>query len=218
MSTASELTLNYLKDKYDLDFEQESPIMIRNVGRLDLLRWVRELDFKVGAEIGVAFGKYSYEICELNPQMKLYGVDAWKAYDGYGDYKRTETFQKMYDETHRLMDPYVKRDRYAYVEKFSMDALDDFEDYSLDFVYIDANHQDPFVTQDIYGWAKKVRPGGILAGHDYVRVKRIEWHVKDAIQRYTKEHNIKPWFVLGADDVVPGEVREGSRSWMMVQP
>lgn len=209
-------TLDYLKSKYNLDYNEKSPIKIPNVGRLDLLRWLRELDFKTGAEIGVAFGAYSYQIVELNPQMKLYGVDAWKAYDGYSDYKRTETFKKMYDEAHRVMDPYVKRDRYQFVEKFSLDALDDFEDSSLDFVYIDGNHQDPFVTQDIYGWSKKVRSGGIVAGHDYVRVKRVEWHVKDAIHRYTDEFNVRPWFILGSDAVVPGEVREGSRSWMFV--
>lgn len=211
-------TLDFLKRKFkDLDYTKE-PVQIPDVSRLDLVRWFRELDFRVGAEIGVAQGEFSKAICEVNPQVKLYGVDSWRPYSGYKDYVREDTFQTMYDEAMRRLDPYIKRDRYEVVEKFSQEALEDFEDGSLDFVYIDANHQDPFVTQDIIGWSKKVRPGGIVAGHDYVRVKRVSWQVKDAIHKYTKDNNIQPWFVLGLDAVIPGMVREGSRSWMFIQP
>lgn len=196
----------------------ERPTQLANVSRMDLVAWFRELGFTEGAEIGVAHGELSKIICELNPTMKLYGVDAYKAYDGYGDYTRTETFKRMYDDMMQRMRPYIQRDRYVLIEKWSMDALEDFEDGSLDFVYIDANHQDPFVTEDIREWSKKVRSGGIVAGHDYVRVKRMVWAVKDAIQKHTKDNNIDPWYVLGLDEVIPGMVREGSRSWMYVKP
>lgn len=210
-------TLKFLQSKFpDVEFKG-TPVQLPNVSRMDLVRWFRELDFKVGAEIGVAHGELSKIICEINPQVKLYGVDAWAAYKGYSDYVRSDTFNAMKDQALFRMGPYIKRDRYQVIEKFSMEALDDIPDGSLDFVYIDANHQDPFVTQDIVGWTPKVRPGGIVAGHDYVRVKRIVWAVKDAIQKYTKDNNIDPWFVLGRDEVVPGEVREGARSWMFVK-
>lgn len=193
------------------------PIQLPNVSRLDLVRWFRELDFKIGAEIGVAHGELSKIICELNPQLKLYGVDAWSPYAGYKDYTRPATFEAMRIQALDRMRPYIERGRYEIVEKFSMDATNDFADDSLDFVYIDANHQDPFVTQDIVQWSKKVRKGGIVAGHDYVRVKRVKWQVKDAIQKYTKDNGINPWFVLGLDAVKPGMVREGSRSWLYVK-
>lgn len=194
-----------------------SPIQVPNVSRLDLIKWFRELDFKTGAEIGVAHGELSKIICEINPQLKLYAIDAWRAYSGYKDYTRSATFQYMKDHYYKVMTPYIKRNRCEVIEKFSMEALEDFADGSLDFVYIDANHQDPFVTQDIEGWSKKVRSGGIVAGHDYVRVKRIDWAVKDAIQKYTRDNNLT-WFVLGSDEVKSSQVREGARSWMFVQP
>jgi hypothetical protein len=38
-----------------------------------------------------------------------------------------------------------------------MDALNDFEDDSLDFVYIDGNHEFPYVAEDLFHWSKKVR-------------------------------------------------------------
>lgn len=42
-----------------------------------------------------------------------------------------------------------------------------FEDGSLDFVFIDADHVAPAVRADIRAWLPKMKPGGIIAGHDY---------------------------------------------------
>ena len=41
------------------------------------------------------------------------------------------------------------------------------DDRSLDFVFIDADHSEPAVVEDIQHWRSKVRPGGWLGGHDY---------------------------------------------------
>ena len=40
-------------------------------------------------------------------------------------------------------------------------------DGTLDFVYLDAGHDYASVLEDLQAWAPKVRPGGMLAGHDY---------------------------------------------------
>ena len=42
-----------------------------------------------------------------------------------------------------------------------------FQDYSLDFVFIDAAHDYVSIKRDIAIWWPKVKVGGILAGHDY---------------------------------------------------
>ncbi|HVH71989.1 MAG TPA: class I SAM-dependent methyltransferase [Candidatus Dormibacteraeota bacterium] len=42
-----------------------------------------------------------------------------------------------------------------------------YEDASLDFCFIDAAHDYASVSRDIDAWAPKVKPGGILAGHDF---------------------------------------------------
>jgi predicted O-methyltransferase YrrM len=42
-----------------------------------------------------------------------------------------------------------------------------FEDGSVDFVFIDADHVYDRVKEDILAWLPKVKPGGIIAGHDY---------------------------------------------------
>jgi predicted O-methyltransferase YrrM len=48
-------------------------------------------------------------------------------------------------------------------------ALRLFPDEHFDFVFIDAAHDYASVVADIRGWLPKVKHGGILAGHDYVK-------------------------------------------------
>jgi glycosyltransferase involved in cell wall biosynthesis len=47
------------------------------------------------------------------------------------------------------------------------EAAAQIPDASLDLVFIDANHAYDAVKADLLAWMDKVKPGGILAGHDY---------------------------------------------------
>lgn len=49
----------------------------------------------------------------------------------------------------------------------STDAAILYANKSLDFVFIDADHEYPSVIQDISAWLPKIKTGGYLAGHDY---------------------------------------------------
>ena len=49
----------------------------------------------------------------------------------------------------------------------SFDRAKDFEDGSIDFCFIDANHTYEFVKKDIEAFLPKMKPGGVMAGHDY---------------------------------------------------
>lgn len=42
-----------------------------------------------------------------------------------------------------------------------------YENQSLDFVFIDADHRYEAVRRDIAAWLPKVKPGGIISGHDF---------------------------------------------------
>ncbi len=49
----------------------------------------------------------------------------------------------------------------------SFDRAKDFEDESIDFLFIDANHTYEFVIKDIKSFLPKMKKGGVIAGHDY---------------------------------------------------
>jgi DNA repair exonuclease SbcCD nuclease subunit len=101
----------------------------------------------------------------------------------------------------------------------SMEALPLIQDQSLDFVYIDGNHEFPYVAMDVAFWSKKVRSGGIVSGHDFLKEKpRSNMHVPPVLWGYTDAYRIKPWFILGTRARVTGEVRDTHRSWMWVKP
>ena len=49
----------------------------------------------------------------------------------------------------------------------SLSAAELFPDHSVDFVFIDGDHRWRAPLDDICAWFPKVKPGGVIAGHDY---------------------------------------------------
>lgn len=119
----------------------------------------------IGAEIGVERAVFSQHIAKTS--TKLYCVDAWKAYPGFREHvSQTEQDTFFVQAQERMKDFNCE-----FIRKFSQDAVKDFQDESLDFVYIDANHSYENTRDDIREWSKKVKKGGIVSGHDYVEKK-----------------------------------------------
>ena len=79
-----------------------------------------------------------------------------------------------------------------FIRETSMSAVKLFQDRSLDFVYIDGDHRYDFIRDDLAGWSKKVRSGGILSGHDYYK---YGLDVVRAVHEYVKENHIDRWFI-----------------------
>ena len=207
-------TLAYILNKYGLTIPRRMPIQIPDMGRIELAGLFRELGFKVGVEVGVETGAYSEVLCKANPEAKLYSVDIWQTYKGYRDHLNQEYLDDLYQ---------IARDRLAgyqceLIRKYSMDAVKDFPEESLDFVYIDANHELPYVIDDLVEWSRRVRSGGIVAGHDYKESKELDsrLHVVYAVNAYVSAYRIWPWFLLGTKAQIEGQVRDSPRSWMWV--
>jgi len=206
----------FLINNFQVNFHTRKPVLtIPNVGRDNLAQWLHALGCETGVEVGVAKGHYSEVLCKANPQMKIYGVDAWQPYEGYDDYISVEGLNSMYEASVARMAPYQN---YTIIRAWSSDAVKQFEDNSLDFVYLDANHADPFISEDIELWNQKIRPGRILAGHDYVKWIGVDYGVMEAVHSYAGNNNIKPYFVLGSKNSKPGDERDKYRSWMWIKP
>lgn len=207
--------LQFLVDKYQIDLSRRSPIEIPNVGRNTLAQWFGELGFKEVAEVGVEQGKFSEVLCKANPKGKLYCVDLWETYSGYRDYLN----QEFIHDAQKIAQQRLAGFRTQFVKAYSMDAVKQFKDESLDAVYIDANHEFKWVVEDIFEWSRKVKRGGIISGHDFYEsaVERSRCHVIPAVMGYTQAYKISPWFILGTKAKNPGEIRDTSRSWMWVK-
>lgn len=162
---------------------------------LALLFW--SFGYKSGAEIGVERGAYSEVLLKANPSLHLIMVDPWRVYKGYREHVSQEKLDSFQREAHSRTSQY---NRWV-LPVSSMEALQYVPDGSLDFVYIDGNHDFLYITQDISHWEKKVKSGGIVSGHDFTRRKRNGYinHVKDVVQAWTYSHGIRPWFICRGD-------------------
>ena len=194
---------------------RRSPVEIANVGRNDLAEAFGQLGFRRGAEIGVETGIFSEQLCRRNLGVSLMCVDAWRAYAGYREHVSQEKLDGFYTTAGARLAPFGCE----LVRRFSVEAARDVPNESLDFVYIDANHEFSHVVADLTAWVPKVRRGGIVSGHDYVRRvdNGYQVHVVEAVHGYTGAYHVNPWFVLGAKAVVEGEVRERPRSYFWVR-
>jgi len=184
--------LDFIRRKYKVKIKGEQLIKLPGK-RETLAKLLSEIELSKGVEVGIEQGRFSEVLCKSNPNIELYSVDAWTAYKGYRDHVSQKKLDGFYEKVKKLLKPYNCK----VIKGFSMDVVKQFKDESLDFVYIDGNHEFLQTTQDIAEWSKKVRKGGIVAGHDFRRGDR-KWvcHVKDVVQAWTYAHGIKPWFIF----------------------
>lgn len=158
---------------------------------IDILPFYERMATQLGAgaqvvEIGVYFGRSLLFLAEQllvreKRNCKLWAVDLWEA-DWSFDVP-TMTFTN--DERHiyeipdaRPIDGLRSIFKHARgnelqlihpIRATSRRAAQLFADGEIDLVFIDACHDYAAVAEDIATWLPKVRPGGIIAGHDYNR-------------------------------------------------
>lgn len=156
--------------------------------RIKLAEHFRDLGFKKGAEIGVCTGRYSRILLETIPDLQLLGVDPYRPYAGYTDFRRVGTHNKNLELAREATGGFPG---YSLMLAFGHEAAQWIPDGSLDFVFIDGNHQYPDVKQDIEDWAPKVRVGGIVSGHDYYNFKSGRGGVVQAVDEYAEKHGFR---------------------------
>jgi predicted O-methyltransferase YrrM len=76
-------------------------------------------------------------------------------------------------------------DRFNFIREDSQKAAEQLEDEAYDFVFIDGGHSMKQVLADLDSWVPKVRPGGLVAGHD-----ANLFSVNFAVTSWAKAHGI----------------------------
>lgn len=194
---------------------QGRPYEIPDCSRDDLPDFFKKLGFKVGVEIGVLMAGFTRTLAKNG--MKVYGVDPWLSYLEFEHHKWQKRQNYNYKVARRRLSKYPN---VTIIKKMSMDAVKDFEDNSLDFVYIDGNHRFKWIAEDMMEWGYKVRKGGVISGHDYAyfnhRYVGGGCQVREIVDAFAHSFDLDFW-VLGRRQVRLGEKRDRMRSWMLIK-
>ena len=119
---------------------------------------------EVGSYKGKSASLMAVEMINNNKDIKFDCVDTWL---GSPEHQilaevRNDTLFNIFTENIKPVAHKVNAIRAASVEASSL-----YEDKSLDFVFIDADHSYEAVKEDLEAWFPKMKDGGTIAGHDY---------------------------------------------------
>lgn len=109
-------------------------------------------------ELGVDSGDFSAEILARTAPRKLHLVDIWSS-GRFSPEKRVAVERRFAKE--------IAKGRVSMHVGLSHDVLARFEDASLDWLYIDTTHRYETTQLELSVAARKMRPNGLIAGHDY---------------------------------------------------
>lgn len=134
----------------------------------------------IGAEIGVNKGYNASYICHIIQPKMLHLIDPW---NNFFDPASGEIIgEAQYLMANALLQQF---NCCKIIRKTSAEAINEFDNESLDFVYIDADHSYNAVLSDLTIWYPKIKRGGILSGHDFQQVKEaiVEFSRKNRINK-----------------------------------
>jgi len=166
----------------------------RYMGRVTVLNIIVKLNRKnpeglIGAEVGVYRGDYSKQIIDhkfigkkLNIK-KLYLIDPWSFYEETQGAYRVEDLKEAFKYVSERFKNYKNIE---IIRADSLTAAKKIENETLDFCYIDANHDYKFVFDDLRAWYPKIKKKGILFGDNYVD----PYEVQEAVQEFAYEKKL----------------------------
>jgi len=185
--------------------------------RNDLPILFKEIGYRVGVEIGTHKGEFTKEFCKAG--LKIYTIDPWMGFSGQGRTQKVQYVQdSYYEDAKKILIPF---ENCSIIRKTSMDALEDFKNSSLDFVYIDGDHNFRHTASDIYEWSKKVRIGGVVSGHDYFNTlptsSNVVCHVKSVVDAYVKMFEIDNFYLYGGIETAKHGDPDKYFSWLWIK-
>lgn len=136
--------------------------------RENLGKWLNRAGLTgVGVEVGTFYGEYMEAIMNHWDGKMLHCIDPWdkQPRETYKEPTNDNDWGEIYRACKWRADKFPGR--VNLIRDYSIGANIQFEDESLDFVYIDGNHGLDFIRWDLKIWWPKVKPGGLFCGHDF---------------------------------------------------
>ena len=159
-----------------------------------------------GVEVGVLSGVTSAQLLRYRPRLVLWMVDRWAPPDADSPYAASgddlagrppEDFARWRREA-EANTAFAAHRRHIVVAE-SVEAAAQFLDASLDFVFLDADHSREGVAADLEAWWPKIRPGGLVAGHDWENPDFPGFGVEEAVLAFLAGRPDAGPVQLGAD-------------------
>jgi predicted O-methyltransferase YrrM len=117
---------------------------------------------EIGSWKGKSAAYMAVEIANSQKNIEFYCVDTW---EGSIEHQNNKEIKNLYDTFLSNIKPckeYIQP-----IRSNSLDAINLFENETIDFIFLDASHEYTDIKSDIINWLPKIRKNGILAGHDY---------------------------------------------------
>ncbi len=130
------------------------------------------------AEIGVDHGDFSQQIINISQPKKLHLIDAWHS-ERYHE-GLALLVEKKFEQ--QISNQLVEINR-----GLSIDVVDSLPDNYFDWIYIDTVHDYHTTKLEMEKYSKKLKEGGIIAGHDYSMgnwVKGYKYGVIEAVHEF----------------------------------
>lgn len=166
----SKITLRYNSNK-----EWRAPGTICNIqliGFNDLLRYLavnyKNRDDLKMIEIGSHMGESTGLFAATQVFDEIHAIDPHNGVEEFNDISGW-TWEEVQQEFFNNIRHFT--DIIHYHRDFSYNIVDGFSDGYFDFIYVDGEHTYEGAKRDITQFLPKLKPGGIMAGHDYV----AEW-------------------------------------------
>lgn len=136
-------------------------------------------------ELGVFRGEFAKEIIQVVNPSELYLVDIWVGEMGSGDkdganYVKINDMQSVYLGLHHQV---KNKPTIHLVRCESVPFLQSYEENYFDAIYVDADHSEAAVYNDMVNSLRVIKPGGMLMGHDY------HHQIKIAVDKFCVDYN-----------------------------
>ncbi len=174
----------------------------RNCFLREHIKTVQRMNDLTVAEIGVWKGDHARTLQNQLDIDHLYLIDSYEDYNGYADLNEPRSSHRLKHAKREARARLAEYDNITWIERRSENASDHLSE-SLDYVYVDGNHAYEYVLNDIQTYYSLLRPGGVLAGHDFSG----EWPgVVEAVVEFSKTEGI------------PFRLEDPGTDWFFIKP
>ncbi len=135
---------------------------------------------ELGTHKGTSLFSFAQSVKDFNLDTEIYAIDSWKGDQHSGFYG-----DEVYDHVVSIVRKNYGQQKVRLMKKYFDEALQDFEDNSVDLIHIDSLHTYEAVKHDFTSWLPKLRSNGIILFHDIYVTDFGVWKLWEEIK---KEH------------------------------